>query len=274
MPFEILAHVEKIANHGEALQRVVHAWEACFGIPLYWFSTKGPGQKVDDEFLKSRSGFGRLDDQICLTLKESRRRSACKLEIWFTNPARAFYGDLNFISAVFPDQWLDQFGPEKAELAIVKFFLSLDGIGILLDATFEHQDVALQSPGIEIFQAVKTAYDCNLGHIAFLNPRFRDTYGGFAALTRAGFKVHVNWALGCIASIPLNFHPSTTEAAWSLFDALERVGVFTRTSEPTFLEQDRVCFENIGGFLGAFEEQFGRVFGARYSDGLRPAEST
>ena len=273
MPFHLLVHVEKIVDHLDALRRIVRAWKACFGIPLLSFSSKGPGQEIDDAFVKGHSNFGRLDNQISLKLMESRKRSACILEIWFTNPARAIHGDLNFISASLPDQWLAQCGPDKAEKSIVQFFLSFDGIGVLLDATFEHEDVAVQSPGFEVFKALRMAYHCGLGHVAYLNSQFQHAYGGLAALARAGFKVHAKWDHGCIAAIPLNYQPSTKEAAWRLFGALEQLGVFTRSSEPKLLEEHNISIEGIGGFLGAFEERFGRTFAARYSDGLRPAES-
>ena len=68
MPFHLLVHVEKIVDHLDALRRIVRAWKACFGIPLLSFSSKGPGQEIDDAFVKGHSNFGRLDNQISLKL--------------------------------------------------------------------------------------------------------------------------------------------------------------------------------------------------------------
>ena len=127
----------------------------------------------------------------------------------------------------------------------------------------------------EIRDAIKASYGCSVGHIGYFNSRFLESLRwSRIAFVAMGFIVHIEWDHGCMAGVPLDYLPSLPEAAWRLLAALEKMGVFTRSSERNLLDQYHVPLEQFGSFLVAFEKKFGKNFATNYSDGLRLVGST
>jgi len=272
MRFSLVIHLSKIVDPSRAFEQMFDAWKLHFGLPVQFFSNSGPGQKVDRKFLKSRSKFGRLDDFISIKLKESRKRSACSMAASLTNPSRPFLGDHHFIRIDLAEAWFAARSPEDVTAAVVGFIVSANSIGRVRSAWFEHEDIDLNTPFSDVQGAISRAYGSWLGHIAYLNDAFLTAHGGPRQLERAGFEIHSAMPTGVIAGIPLDFEPSKEEAAWRLFEALERLGVFTRHNDPSLLTQKLYSLAEVGGFLGAYEATFGRNFAIWYSDGLRLRE--
>ena len=90
MPFNLLVHFDKIADHRSALDSITEiSWDALWRSATF-FSNKGAGQVIDATFLDQRSHFERTEDMSSFTLRESRKRDSCVVQILFTNYARAF----------------------------------------------------------------------------------------------------------------------------------------------------------------------------------------
>ena len=190
--------------------------------------------------------------------------------VYFTNPARAFLGDLNFVAATLPATWLASVGAFKAEQAIVGFTSLLEQLGCLSDASFENEAVSLQAPGCEVTRAISVAYGCIVGHIAYFNRRILEAHGGEPRLVQAGFTIHRTWRHGSLAGIPFDLDASPVQAAWKLFAALEALGLFDRRADAAFLHEPMPSLSQIGAFLNAFEEKLGRTFARRTQAGLEP----
>ena len=103
---------------------MVGAWGGLSGQPLLFLSNKGPGIPVNDLLESQTFVFQKSQDELSFRFATSRKRNASKLELHFTNPDRAFYGDLNYIAASLPDDWLMP-GPEG--ISRTRFVRSLNG---------------------------------------------------------------------------------------------------------------------------------------------------
>lgn len=274
MVYSLLAHFTDVHDHRGTLEAILKAWDQAIGVPLQFFSNKGgAGRDVDFDLLNERSCFGRLDDAAWLKLKSSRRRNAFSLETYFTNPARSWFGDLNYISCAFPHDWITDFRAEPARQSIIKFLITLCKTLKINSASFEHEDITLQSPGYDIERAIKSAFECNVGHACYLNRHLFEVCGGSGGLNKGGWTIHSELAEGCIVSIPFDYSPSTQNAAWALFDALESVGLFTKKiGDQSCLDERFIALNRVGNFLASFEARFGRTFASRYHDGLRQTE--
>ncbi len=275
MTFSILAHFENVHDHRAALEQIIDAWNTSFGVNLLYFAKGGPGREVDAKFLDDRSRFGRLDDCAWAKMKSSRKRDAYVLEAYFTNPARAFYGDLNYVWAALPDAWLAENENAEAKSSVVQFMMAIIEIANIKSASFEHEDICLQSPSSDVLRKIARCYNSGLGHICYLSNNTISKLGGVHFIEECGWELHGDPTQGLIASIPLDYFPTKIDAAWRLFDALEALGLFSRDGQPEidlYSESD-VMTSSAGSFLNAFEGRFGRVFGIRCDIGFEPSKA-
>jgi hypothetical protein len=269
MSFTLLVHLSGIADHRTAFCDILDSWERIFGIPLLHFAKSGPGNPPTKELLQAKAIFGRLDGETSLRLRQSRKRRAVDLEIWFTNPARAFYGDLNYVAAVFPDLETLGSSTDEARRKVVEFMKAAFALGSVVDACFHNDTVALNSPVLEIVNAVKSAHGCVPAEVFSASEACVSSWGGRPALANAGIEILAETAAGPILSLRGALERPPVECAWALFASLEKLGLLFGEADPKLLVGHGLRLEFAGAFLKAFEAKFGRAFADRYSDGYR-----
>jgi hypothetical protein len=269
MSFTLLVHLSGIADHSAAFPRILEAWERTFEIPLLHFPKSGPGVPPSKELLEGKATFGRLDGETSLRLKQSRKRNAVDLEIWFTNPARAFYGDLNYVAAVFPNLETLDSSTDRARAKVASFMNSTFSLGSVVDASFYSDGVSLNSPALEIVNAVKIAQGFVPAEVFWASEASVLSWGGRSVLTEAGLEVVAETTAGPILSVVGALGIPPVDSAWKLFGSLERLGLLVGEADPKLLNSHGLRLEDAGAFLKAFESRFGRTFADRYSDGYR-----
>lgn len=283
MSFSLLLHFNQIENHAQAVATVWQAWQKHFKMPLLLFRGKGPGQSIGVAQLKKLATFGPKDADLNFKFKESLKRDAARLEVSLARPVEEEseddeflddddFGDVNYLSAQFSDDWFRATGAAAAEAAVVGFISAVAEIGKLKDAEFEHDDIAYNEPGGDLSRAITREYECLPGHLFFANPKIRDAYSA-ADWKKAGFQIHAKWKSGWLVGLPLNYEPNTIEAAWRLFDALEKLGVYRRGQiKPNLLKVDSLSLRQAGDYLATYEKKLGKVFGNSYTTGIEANE--
>ncbi len=273
MMFSLLIHLTGVTDLAATTCTAVDACDNLVGLPLSFFSNKGPGTPVKEFLAGQTFTFQRNQDQLAFRFATSRKRNASKLELYFTNPARAFYGDLNYIAVTLPGEWLALDSPRVVEQKVCAFVERVVPFGRIVDASFNHDEIAHNQPAVAVQRAFHRAYHYHPGHISYADAAFLSAFGGARQFTEAGFRVRPISETGFLLVLPLKFEDGPVPAGWRLFDALEAAGTFSRPGTTSHDLSTMVELDRLGNFLETFEAKFGRRFAIEHRDGLHPIQT-